>query len=108
MFFRPLESYIYLLIVLIQLEFHYVYIEEDSFIFIHVNVRFSKEDVEKTKQQDLLEEFLREMTGEFPDLTRIFIHERDQYMAYVLMQLAHGLYNSRRKYLIGHGVSEKG
>ncbi|CAH1265649.1 TRABD [Branchiostoma lanceolatum] len=41
----------------------------------------SKEEVEKCKQRDLLEEMLAEMTGEFPALSRVFVTERDQYLA---------------------------
>ncbi|XP_078678473.1 traB domain-containing protein-like isoform X2 [Branchiostoma floridae x Branchiostoma belcheri] len=44
----------------------------------------SKEEVEKCKQRDLLEEMLAEMTGEFPALSRVFVTERDQYLAYSL------------------------
>ncbi|KAK3101705.1 hypothetical protein FSP39_005707, partial [Pinctada imbricata] len=41
----------------------------------------SKEDVEKCKQKDLLEQMLEEMTGEFPALSRVFVNERDIYLA---------------------------
>ncbi|KAK3578765.1 hypothetical protein CHS0354_035672 [Potamilus streckersoni] len=41
----------------------------------------SKEDVEKCKQKDLLKEMLTEMTGEYPDLTRVFVEERDIFLA---------------------------
>lgn len=47
----------------------------------------SKEEVEKCKQRDLLEEMLAEITGEFPALSRVFVDERDKYLAYSL-QLA--------------------
>ena len=42
---------------------------------------FSKEDVEKCKQKDLLEEMLKEMTGEFPALSKVFVQERDTFLA---------------------------
>jgi len=42
---------------------------------------YSKEEVEKCKQKDLLEEMLREMTGEFPALSEVFVKERDMYLA---------------------------
>jgi pheromone shutdown protein TraB len=45
------------------------------------------EDVERCKQKDLLEEILREMAGEFPQLSRIFVSERDEYMVHVLQTL---------------------
>ena len=41
----------------------------------------SKEDVERCKQKDLLQEMLREMTGEFPALSHVFVTERDQFLA---------------------------
>ncbi|XP_076363630.1 traB domain-containing protein-like isoform X2 [Tachypleus tridentatus] len=44
----------------------------------------SKEEVEKCKQRDLLEEMLAEMTGEFPALSTVFVKERDMYLAYSL------------------------
>ena len=49
------------------------------FVAVH-----SKEDVERCKQRDLLEEMLREMTGEFPALSKVFVTERDQYLAHSL------------------------
>lgn len=52
---------------------------------------FSKEDIEKAKRRDLLEEVLREMAGEFPELTKIFVKERDLYMAHVLRCLLRDL-----------------
>ncbi|RWS19160.1 traB domain-containing protein-like protein, partial [Leptotrombidium deliense] len=47
----------------------------------------TKEEVEKCKQRDLLEEMLAEMTGEFPHLSKVFVDERDIYLTYSL-QLA--------------------
>ena len=44
-------------------------------------VLFSKEEVERCKQKDLLEEMLHEMTGEFPALSRVFVTERDIFLA---------------------------
>jgi len=44
----------------------------------------TQEDVEKCKDKDLLESLLAEMAGEFPQLSKIFVDERDQYMAHVL------------------------
>ncbi|KAK7102452.1 traB domain-containing protein-like [Littorina saxatilis] len=48
----------------------------------------SKEDVEKCKQRDLLEQLLKEMTGEFPALSRVFVEERDVYLAHSLKMAA--------------------
>ncbi|XP_076339247.1 traB domain-containing protein-like [Tachypleus tridentatus] len=44
----------------------------------------SKEEVERCKQKDLLEEMLAEMSGEFPALSTVFVKERDTYLAYSL------------------------
>ncbi|XP_065300037.1 traB domain-containing protein isoform X1 [Dermacentor albipictus] len=44
----------------------------------------SKEEVERCKKQDLLEEMLAEMTGEFPALSKVFVRERDIFLAYSL------------------------
>ncbi|XP_002413627.3 traB domain-containing protein [Ixodes scapularis] len=44
----------------------------------------SKEEVERCKKQDLLEEMLAEMTGEFPALSKVFVKERDVFLAYSL------------------------
>ncbi|MBN3276925.1 TRABD protein, partial [Polyodon spathula] len=46
----------------------------------------SKEDVEKCKQKDLLEQTMSEMIGEFPDLHRTIVAERDIYLTYMLKQ----------------------
>ena len=42
---------------------------------------YSAEDVERCKQKDLLAEMLAEMTGDFPTLYKVFVSERDQYLA---------------------------
>lgn len=48
----------------------------------------SKEEVERCKQKDLLEEMLAEMTGEFPELSHVFVKERDIYLTYSLQMSA--------------------
>ncbi|GIY15391.1 traB domain-containing protein [Caerostris darwini] len=48
----------------------------------------SKEEVERCKQKDLLEEMLAEMTGEFPELSQVFVTERDIYLTYSLQMAA--------------------
>ncbi|XP_030071933.1 traB domain-containing protein isoform X2 [Microcaecilia unicolor] len=48
----------------------------------------SKDDVEKCKQKDLLEQMMAEMIGEFPDLHRTIVSERDVYLTYMLKQAA--------------------
>ncbi|CAD5228547.1 unnamed protein product [Bursaphelenchus xylophilus] len=47
----------------------------------------TQEDVERCKDKDLLESLLKEMAGEFPQLSKIFVEERDKYMAYVLQTI---------------------
>lgn len=62
---------------------------------------FRKEDVEKCKQKDLLEQMLKEMSGEFPELGRVFVEERDVYLTYSLQMATHHIprrINSARKY----------
>jgi len=44
----------------------------------------TKEDVEKCKQKDLLEQMLKEMSGEFPELGQVFVEERDMYLTFSL------------------------
>ncbi|TSK38487.1 TraB domain-containing protein [Bagarius yarrelli] len=48
----------------------------------------SKEDVEKCKQRDLLEQTMSEMIGEFPALHRTIVAERDVYLTHTLRQAA--------------------
>ncbi|XP_017360394.1 traB domain-containing protein isoform X2 [Cebus imitator] len=51
----------------------------------------SKDDVERCKQKDLLEQMMAEMVGEFPDLHRTIVSERDVYLTYMLRQAARRL-----------------
>lgn len=53
-----------------------------------IYLSFSKDDVEKCKQKDLLEQMMAEMIGEFPDLHRTIVSERDIYLTYMLKQAA--------------------
>lgn len=48
----------------------------------------SQEDIEKCKDTDILEQLLSEMAGTFPSLTRVFVDERDVYLANSLKQCA--------------------
>lgn len=48
----------------------------------------SKEEVEKCKQRDLLEEMMAEMTGDFPGLSTVFVNERDMYLTHSLQLVA--------------------
>ena len=64
-----------------------------SFVFFCVCVCLcvcvqSKEDVEKCKQKDLLEQTMSEMIGEFPALHRTIVAERDIYLTHTLHQAA--------------------
>ena len=55
------------------------------------NIRFScREEVEKCKDRDLLENMLAEMAGEFPALSRVFVAERDLFLAHSLQLAAEG------------------
>uniref|UniRef100_A0A915ED55 TraB domain-containing protein n=1 Tax=Ditylenchus dipsaci TaxID=166011 RepID=A0A915ED55_9BILA len=60
-------------------------------LFFHIllsnRTAITQEDVERCKNKDLLEELLKEMAGEFPQLTKIFVDERDQYMTHMLHNL---------------------
>ena len=56
---------------------------------------FSKEEVEKCKEKDLLEEMLREMTGEFPPLSEVFVSERDLFLTNSLRQAARPIPNPK-------------
>ncbi|PWA24874.1 hypothetical protein CCH79_00010084 [Gambusia affinis] len=49
----------------------------------------SKEDVEKCKQKDLLEQTMSEMIGEFPALHQTIVAERDIYLTHKLRQATH-------------------
>jgi len=59
-----------------------------GFSIIFNNDKISKEEVEKCKQKDLLEDMLQEMTGEFPAMSRVFVEERDIYLTYSLQMAA--------------------
>jgi len=48
----------------------------------------TKEDVEKCKDRDLLENMLAEMAGEFPALSKVFVAERDLFLAHSLQMAA--------------------
>ncbi|KAK7067316.1 hypothetical protein SK128_015862 [Halocaridina rubra] len=48
----------------------------------------SKEEVEKCKQRDFIEEMLAEMTGQFPAISEVFVKERDIYLCHSLQAAA--------------------
>lgn len=49
----------------------------------------SKEDVERCKRRDLLEDLLAEMGYEFPCLGEVFVKERDLYLTHSLQLASH-------------------
>ena len=61
------------------------------------NITISQQEVEKLKQCDLLEEMLRELTGEFPTLSHVFMTERDMYLAHSLRLAARPVPCSRNE-----------
>lgn len=56
-------------------------------LLLSLRMDIKQEDVERCKNKDILEELLEEMAGEYPQVSRILVDERDQYMAQVLHQL---------------------
>ena len=70
-------------------------------IFEVLGMLSSKEEVERCKQKDLLEEMLHEMTGEFPALSRVFVTERDIFLANSLRLAAQPVRDARS----GSGIS---
>lgn len=52
------------------------------------NEKFSKEDVEQSKQKDFLEEVMQEMADEYPAFRNVFVLERDLYLCHSLQVAA--------------------
>ncbi|CAF0727149.1 unnamed protein product [Adineta steineri] len=50
--------------------------------------KITNEDVEKCMEHDMLEKLLLEMSDEYPELSRVFVSERDQYLSYSLRKCA--------------------
>lgn len=48
------------------------------------NETISKEEVERCKEKDLLEELMKEMTGEYPAFGNVVLNERDTYLCHSL------------------------
>ncbi|XP_026463871.1 traB domain-containing protein-like, partial [Ctenocephalides felis] len=63
----------------------------------------SKKEVEDYKNSDFLEKMLLELSKEYPELGRVFIHERDKFLAYSL-QVATRHYPSVERPLLVVGV----
>lgn len=55
---------------------------------ITTDEKISKEDVEKCKQADMLEELMAEMAGEYPEFRDVFVTERDLYLCHSLQVAA--------------------
>lgn len=53
---------------------------------LFTNDPVSKEDVEKCKKRDMVEQLLAEMSDEYPTLGEVFVKERDIYLTYTLQQ----------------------
>ena len=66
-----------------------------AFSIIFSRETVTKEEVEKCKQRDLLESMLREITGEYPELSKVLVEERDMYLAYSLQLAATPLIDVR-------------
>lgn len=56
-----------------------------------------KEDVEKCKNKDFLAEIIEQLAGEFPELKKVFVNERDIFLTY-------GLRNASMSISGPHGV----
>lgn len=50
--------------------------------------KITKEDVEQCKQQDLIEELMQEMAGEYPAFRDVFVSERDLFLCHSLQVAA--------------------
>lgn len=50
----------------------------------HYYFIISPEDIEKCKEKDMLEQLMTEMAGTFPSLSRVFVEERDIFLAHSL------------------------
>lgn len=50
---------------------------------------FSAEEVEKCKENDVLEQLLLELSNDYPALTRVLLDERNLYMTYMIRQAMH-------------------
>ncbi|XP_065574161.1 traB domain-containing protein-like [Artemia franciscana] len=57
------------------------------------NESLTQEEVEKCKKKDILQELLEEMAGEFPEMTRVFLNERDRYLALSMQSAARSVKN---------------
>ncbi|KAG1649869.1 TraB domain-containing protein [Nymphon striatum] len=56
-----------------------------------VDDNITPEDVEKCKESDLMEKMMSDMTGQYPVISKVFIEERDKYLAYQLEAATHAV-----------------
>jgi len=54
----------------------------------------TSDDVESLKQNDIIDQMLAELKGQFPSITRVFVQERDIYLAHSLWLVATQHYNA--------------
>lgn len=68
---------------------------------------YSKEEIERCKRRDMLEQLLAEMAGEYPALGEVFVDERDVYLTHSLQMAASSRLHPRSMYfhfLIQFGI----
>jgi len=53
--------------------------------------KITSNDVENCMKQDILESLLLEMRGEYPALSRVFVEERNEFLAYTLRKCAQAI-----------------
>ena len=57
--------------------------------------------MEKCKDKDLLAQMMEQMTGEFPDLTKVFVNERDAYLAHTFQKAAQPVHSRLTGGIVG-------
>jgi len=70
-------------------------------LFTSLGQDVSTEDLEKLKHTDLLEELLKELSKDFPDVGNVFVNERDIYIAHHLQMLAKPRIDENGRYFYG-------
>lgn len=58
---------------------------------------FSKEEIEKCKKRDMLEQLLADLTGEYPAFGEVFLDERDIFLTHSLQAAATSMLIPDRK-----------
>ncbi|XP_021362981.1 traB domain-containing protein-like [Mizuhopecten yessoensis] len=67
-------------------------------LLFSIDYKYSKEDIEKCKDRDLLEQMLKDMAGEFPALAKVVVEERDTFLAFSLKNAAVTFREYQRKH----------